>query len=341
MRAMALTSFARGADGLLFFRWRTARVGAEMHWYGILDHDDVPRRRYRELAELGRDVAAIEGDLLGTHVRVDAAIAGTDYRARSIEKTMPIGLPGVDAAGDIVHGRLLRAGIAVGFVNPADDLDAVRLLVVPHWEYLDPDLVPRLTAWVEAGGVLVLSARCGTRDQHGRMLAEPRPGPWRALAGITVEEFGRHNRPERAPVLDLGGTPLAAQHWSELLAPASGTDVVAAWRDGWRAGQAAITRRSRGRGQVWYIGAWLTEDVWVALQPRLLAAAAVTPLVADPPADVIVSQRVAADRRLTFAVNHAARSARVMLPAGTDLLSGAAVAGACDLPPWGAVVIRH
>ena len=36
---------------LLFFRWRTARFGAEMYWYGLLDHDDVPRRRYAEAAQ--------------------------------------------------------------------------------------------------------------------------------------------------------------------------------------------------------------------------------------------------------------------------------------------------
>ena len=48
MRRMAMSSVARGADGLMFFRWRPAHFGAEIYWMGIIDHDDVPRHRYDE-----------------------------------------------------------------------------------------------------------------------------------------------------------------------------------------------------------------------------------------------------------------------------------------------------
>ena len=48
MRRMAMTSVARGADGIMFFRWRPAHFGAEIYWLGVIDHDDVPRRRYAE-----------------------------------------------------------------------------------------------------------------------------------------------------------------------------------------------------------------------------------------------------------------------------------------------------
>src|SRR5262249_37335844 len=79
MRRMALSSVARGADGLMFFRWRPAHFGAEIYWNGILDHDDIPRRRFREAQRFGRDIARIEKALLGTSVRVDVAIAGSDF----------------------------------------------------------------------------------------------------------------------------------------------------------------------------------------------------------------------------------------------------------------------
>ena len=45
MRRMAYTSIARGADSLLFFRWRTARFGAEQYWHGLLEHDGRAGRR--------------------------------------------------------------------------------------------------------------------------------------------------------------------------------------------------------------------------------------------------------------------------------------------------------
>ena len=67
----AFSSVARGADGLLFFRWRPAHYGAEIYWMGLIDHDDVPRRRYSEAVEFARDIAKIKKDLLGTTVRMD------------------------------------------------------------------------------------------------------------------------------------------------------------------------------------------------------------------------------------------------------------------------------
>ena len=94
MRRMALSSVARGADGLLFFRWRPAHFGAEIYWMGILDHDDVPRRRYRESRRNSpRDIAKIKKDLLGTTVRMDVAIAGADFDNQEAYKTYPMGMP--------------------------------------------------------------------------------------------------------------------------------------------------------------------------------------------------------------------------------------------------------
>lgn len=66
MRRMALSSIARGADRLMFFRWRPAHFGAEIYWTGLLDHDNTPRRRYAEAAQVFEELALLEPVLLGT-----------------------------------------------------------------------------------------------------------------------------------------------------------------------------------------------------------------------------------------------------------------------------------
>jgi beta-galactosidase GanA len=48
MRLWAYQSIAHGADGILFFRWRTALAGAEQYWHGSLDHHAQPGRRFTE-----------------------------------------------------------------------------------------------------------------------------------------------------------------------------------------------------------------------------------------------------------------------------------------------------
>ena len=39
LRLWAYQAIAHGADGMIFFRWRTARFGAEEYWHGLLNHD--------------------------------------------------------------------------------------------------------------------------------------------------------------------------------------------------------------------------------------------------------------------------------------------------------------
>ena len=47
MRLWAWQAVAHGADGLLHFRWRSCRFGAEIYWCGILDHLPDPPGRLR------------------------------------------------------------------------------------------------------------------------------------------------------------------------------------------------------------------------------------------------------------------------------------------------------
>ena len=52
IKGYSLQAFAHGADTVVHFRWRNAVSGAEMHWHGLIDHSNVPGRRFREFSEL-------------------------------------------------------------------------------------------------------------------------------------------------------------------------------------------------------------------------------------------------------------------------------------------------
>jgi beta-galactosidase len=91
MRRMAWSSVARGADGLMFFRWRPAHFGAEIYWMGIIDHDDVPRRRYAEARQFAGETQALAPRLLGSSVHMDVGIAGADFDNQEAHRTYPMG----------------------------------------------------------------------------------------------------------------------------------------------------------------------------------------------------------------------------------------------------------
>ena len=192
MRRMAMSSVARGADGVMFFRWRPAHFGAEIYWMGIIDHDDIPRRRYDEARQFAGEINAIKDKILGTHVRMDVGIAGADFDNQEAHRTYPMGLPSPEDDGLLLYRHCYREGIACGFVHPEDDLSPLKVLYVPHWLIWKPEWTERLEAFAREGGTVILGARTATRDENNHVIRETAPGfGLSALAGVTVEEFGR------------------------------------------------------------------------------------------------------------------------------------------------------
>jgi beta-galactosidase len=342
MRRMTYASIARGADSLLYFRWRTCRFGAEEYWCGILDHDDVPRRRYAELKQLGGEIRALGPELMGTSVHVDCAVAYGDFDAEEAHRTYPLGLPSDRDMAAAVHREFYDGGYAVGCIHPADDLAAVRLYVIPHWTVFDPAWVPALERWVAGAGTLVVAARTATRDRDNNVVAQTLPGCLRPLLGVTVEEYGKQNRPDQRPrSFDLGATTVRSEHWYEQVGCDKGVTALATWKEGHLAGICAISSRTVGKGRALYVGTYLTTALTRALLPELTRSAGLARLWPDAPAEVEVVRREAPGRRLWFFLNRGEGEAKLpSVPKGTDLLTGKSAA-AMTLPRHGVAIIKE
>jgi beta-galactosidase len=324
LRKMTYAAVARGADALLYFRWRSCRFGAEEYWCGILDHDDRPRRRFDEVQRVGMEMKRIGPAILGTHVAVEVGIAAADAAVNAAHQTLSFGLPGADDVTASVHQAFYERGYAVGLVHPADDLAGVKLYVVPHWEMFDPAWVPALERYVREGGVLVVGARTASRNLDNNVVPETVPGCLRELAGVTVEEYGRQNLPGLRPlVIKVGGQGVTTQHWYEGLRLDKGTLPLAKWASRHVKGQAAVSFRRVGKGAVVYVGSYLTPELTKLLLPVLVKQARLKPQWPSCPEGVEVVQRQAGARRVWFFINHRDTVAVLSkLPRGQNLLTG-------------------
>lgn len=335
MRLMAWVNVARGADGILLFRERTCRFGAEEYWCGVIDHDNVPRRRYREAAQLGEELGRIGPRLLGTHVEVGIGIAAGDFDSLVGHEPITLGLPGPKQSAETLHHHLNQAGYAVGCVHPDEPLDGLKLYIVPHLTLLNPDWIPAWEAWVRAGGILVIGARSGTKDKNGNVVATTPPGALRPLVGLTVEEYGRQNRPDLRPLplsFSKEGPWVQSQHWYEELGLDADTEALALWRGAHLDGRPAAALRQIGKGTVVYLGTYFTPDVTSALLEALAARNLLLPPSRAVPG---VQQRVRTNGsdRFRFLVNHNPHACVVPLPApGHDLIGDRAVDNQIELP---------
>ncbi len=342
MRLWTYQSIAHGAAGILHFRWRTCPFGAEMYWNGILDHDDIPRRRYDEFAQEGRELKRLAPKLLGTTAHVLAAVL-LDHDQDEANATLPLGLPRPKDQRALIYGEMLHRHLPAGFVSASDSFAGLELIVLPGFTLMDEDLAARLRAFVESGGVLVTTARTATRDRRNHVIRTTPPGLLADVCGTTVEEFGKLTHPLLDLETDTTSFPLAGGY--EILAPTTAT-TLATWTETTDSsphaapGNPAITRNSLNNGTAITIGTWFSADNIAPLFDLILAETKIAPLAeADPLVEI--TRRVADDRELTFVLNHQPTPRTVTgLPTGQDLLADAPCPGTILLPAYGVAMIE-
>ncbi len=324
IRAMTYRSIAHGADGILYFRWRTCRFGAEQYWCGILDHDNIPRRRYVEIAQTGMEMEKLSDSILGSHVHVDVAIAGYDSIACDMHDVATLGFPHMIPISQGIYQFFHKRHHAIGFIHPEDDLSGVKLYFLPHWSYFRPEWVPALEQFVRKGGMLVIGARTATKDDSNHVVAETPPGLLAGLAGAHVEEYGKLNEPrKRNPRLQFSdGVMMMSSIWHESLS-LHGAEPLAVWTDGHLAGSPAISMHHVGAGRVIYVGTLLSEELCESLCPRLVALSGLSPLWPGLPSGMDVCCREKDGSKFLFMINHSSNQLTVKrTPPGMDLISG-------------------
>lgn len=345
LRLWAYQSIAHGADGIVFFRWRTARYGTEQYWHGLLDHDACPGRRYAEIKRMGAEIKQAGDTLAGSVVRsVVAILLSHDSRfAFQIQANNP-----QFNYADHLHQcyrALHRRHVPIDVVEPVADLAAYKLVIAPALHLVSESVAQNLKRFVEAGGVLVLTPRAGVKDESNAVVNRRLPGLLAELAGIEVEEYDSlppetHNGLEfLLPELATAHLP-SAHVWCDVLKP-NGATVVARYTQDYYAGKPAMTLNHFGQGQVLYVGT-LGDDVYETLTGWLLGLAGVKRLLAAPEG-VEVTERWQGDRRLLFVLNHTEREQEVTLDCCyTNLLDGSTtLQGTLTIAPRDVLVLSE
>jgi len=353
MRLWAYQSIAHGADGVLHFRWRTCRFGAETYWHGILDHDNVPRRRYEEFSREGAELKRIGGKILGTVLDVQAAVL-VETEQDDAHTTLNLHLPSPSNQRDLAFSEMWRRHLPCGLVQTADGLAGLRLLVVPSMPLMDDGLAGKLRAFVEGGGLLIVTARTAIRDRDNQATPMTPPIFLSDLCGVSVEEFGKCPAGEAS--FRLGGVEVPCGEGYEMLG-LRGAESVGIWhapKDAGPfapAGQPAVSIRRVGDGEVIYLGTYLSPGNVGAVFDLALHYAGI-PSLADAAELVEVTRRVKGGGgarpnsgvvpAYTFVLNHYATQQEVRnLPEGADLLSGARCDGKLELEPYGVAIVEE
>ncbi|MGH7980326.1 MAG: beta-galactosidase, partial [Limisphaerales bacterium] len=137
VRLGAMQAVALGADGLLHFRWRAALRGAEEYWYGVLDHDNVPRARFDDFKEEGREMRILGPQIVGSTIRSQIAVI-KDFEDQWVFDfqylTQEVNLT---AAYQALYQAASEQRLNIDFVPPSADLGRYKLVFAPQLALMD------------------------------------------------------------------------------------------------------------------------------------------------------------------------------------------------------------
>jgi beta-galactosidase len=250
---------------------------------------------------------------------------------------------------DTYYDRLWRDGHTVDLVRPTQDLSAYKLVVAPASYLLTAEAAANLTAYVEAGGTLLVSYFSGIVDEHDAVHPGGFMAPLREALGVWVEEFLPLREEDALTVSYRPGaagagaastdvTELTGTVWADDLV-LDGAEPVGTYVDGPRPGGAAITRHRHGAGTGWYVSTNLDVDALATVMTDVYAGAGLAPSGIVEGLEVV--RRTGDGAEYTVAINHTDDDAKLPLAApATDLLTGDVVTGGADVPAGEVRVLR-
>jgi len=344
VRLFTYQLLSRGATGVLYFFWRSPRIGSEKFYGGVLTHDGRGDNRvYREISQIGEEVKLLAPVLRDTKVVADTCILFSHPNEWKLKQPQQ----------HTVHFRqrdhlllfynaLHDRNIPVDFARPTEDLSRYKIAIAPSLHLLAGGEADLLKLYVQNGGTLVGTFNTGLVDEHDIAPDTGFPHDLTDLFGLEVQEFDPIPPEEENHLLFKGSFPATHAHvgrvWCDLIEPKE-CQVIATFTKDFYAGRPAMTINNYGLGRAVYLGTMCQQPFYYDLVSWLRQLCNLFPLMKVPDT-VEVSMRQKDDAQIYFLLNHQDSPVRITFYKPMhDYLTGNAFTGNYDLPPHGVLVL--
>ncbi len=341
LRRWTMQSVARGADGIVYFRWRTLNVSIEELWHGILQHHGEPGRKYAEVKQVGAELRKLAPLLVGSSCSARVGMVRSYDNEWALEFQPHVKNYEYMKHFELYYRYFFDRNIPVHVIAPTGDFSDYDVLVAPNLMMADDETIEKLYTFVRGGGRLVMDYRAGAKLMDNSMALTKLPGAYRELLGIEIEDYGimEEELPNR---IRFAETELEADAkvWYDVI-ELNEAESLATYTSNYFAGVPAVTRRAYGEGVAYYLG---TEPDMAGLSAALdivSEEAKLKSVMAGLPAGVEAAARLLADgRSALFVINHTDDQQRIVLQqAYTDALTDRTVSGEIDLDAQDVIVL--
>lgn len=336
-------AIARGAEAIVYFRWRAARFGTEQFCHGILDHDGVPRRKYEEVKEVITSVNTIGEEWLSADFPAEAAI----YHDPENDWAWQI-QPQSDQFNYIAEFlRFYEPAHAlntpVNIIRGNQDLSRYKVIIVPVYFLTKQSFNKKLKQFVKNGGTVIFSYRTGVKDKDNVVTDLTLPGELAELAGIEVHEYESLREQNTSSITGVKepvqGKSADVTVWCDYIEPLT-AETLAVYDQGYYADKAAVTKNTYGKGTVYYVGCGAEADFIQTLYASAFEEAEVN-MHATPENVELVYRHTSTHTYLTVLNHDTEHAHEITLPEGvwTNPVRKQTFTGQLTISPLGSVVL--
>jgi beta-galactosidase len=347
MRLWTYQSLAHGADFISFFRWRTCWIGTEIYWHGLNDYSNQPNRRLKELSIIRDDFKKLY-EIAGARYQADIALVKDYDNIWDGEQDKWHGPldeysdNGWFTAAQLTHTPMDFLYLQNNNVHKTtlEDLIKYKLLIYPHATILLEETASLLKAYLEQGGVLIMGARTGYKDQYGRCPMLPMPGHASQICGVKVSDY-THLGPGDDEVSALWDEDVIdAPVFNDILEPMEDAIVLAAFHGNYYDGEPALVSNIVGKGTAYYYGAGFSAKTAEVFLKKLGFASPYNNII-ELPKEAELAIRRQDNQDYAFILNYMPHSIEVNIKRPMiDLLSGKEVMGQTKLEKYGVMVLK-
>ena len=265
-------SMAHGADSLMYFRYRGATKGAEQFCYGIIDADNVKRRKFYEVQSFFHDIIKYR-EAMEAPVKNEAAIV-YDYDSLASFRIQRQSIL-LDPAAEMqkFYKAFYDQNVGVDVIPEDREFSSYKVVILPQMIITKPEMEEKVEAFVKNGGTVIVTYRHAVKDADNNVpFGETLPVHYNALAGLTVEETESLQDYDAFPVVGSGvfeGVEGTGGIFRDMI-KVQDAEVLFRYADAFYLEFAAVTRKQTGRGTLYYVGCGLEEKITKLLMEQVM-----------------------------------------------------------------------
>ena len=271
-----------------------------MHWHGLIDHSNVPGRRFAEFKELCKEAKKL-CNVRNTQIKSDVAILYSPEDEYAFKIQPQTGNMYYMEQPMLFHSAFTKYGVNVDVISQKADISGYKVVVAPEMYITDEKVVKSLYEFAENGGTVILTNRSGVKDEFNKCIMAQLPTVYRELIGAYVEEYDPMGW-DSARLEFADGKMYNCRQWSDVICTET-AEILAVYGSEFYKGKAAITKNNYGKGTAYYFGTVCEKEVYNRLVKDILSETGIA-YFENIPDNVEITTRTNEDITARFIFNN-------------------------------------